>query len=183
MKFINIRLAALCAVLAAVLSTAAVAKGIPFNSDDALRAPEVPCADLNVPDGNKVAYRAYASGIQEYWWNGIVWGFVGPEADLFADPGFHGKIGRHYGGPTWRSNSGSLVIGRRIASCSADPGSVPWLLLEADETDGSGIFSKTTYIQRVNTSGGIAPTTPGSYDGQRVDVPYTAEYYFYRAQG
>jgi hypothetical protein len=183
MKFINVRVAILCTVMAVVMSTTAFASGVGNSSDDELRAPQVPCADINVPEGNQVAYRAYASGIQEYWWNGTAWGFVGPEADLFADPGFRGKIGRHYGGPTWRSISGSLVIGRRISSCTPDPGSVPWLLLEADETDGSGIFSSTTYIQRVNTSGGIAPSTPGSYDGQRVDVPYTAEYYFYRSQG
>jgi hypothetical protein len=37
-----------------------------------------------------------------------------------------------------------------------------------------------SYIQRVNTMGGLAPTAPGSYIGVTVDVPYTAEYYFFR---
>jgi len=182
MKFVNLRLALLSTVLAAVVSTTAGASGIRNTMDDQLRAPQVPCAQLNVPDGNQVAYRAYASGVQVYWWNGTVWGFVVPLANLYADPGFQGKIGRHYGGPTWRSNSGSLVIGRRIAACSADQGSIPWLLLEADETDGAGIFSNVTYIQRVNTSGGLAPSAPGAFDGEQISVPYTAEYYFYRRQ-
>jgi hypothetical protein len=183
MKFINVRLAILCTVLAVSLSTTAFASEIRKMGDDELRAPQVPCAQINVPEGNQVAYRAYASGVQVYWWNGTTWGFVVPLANLYADPGFHGKIGRHYGGPTWRSNSGSLVIGRRLASCPVDPGSIAWLLLEADETDGAGIFSDVTYIQRVNTSGGIAPSTPGSYDGEEVSVPYTAEYYFYKKSG
>ena len=38
-----------------------------------------------------------------------------------------------------------------------------------------------TYIQRVNTVGGNAPTDPGDFVGEVVEVPYTAEYYFYRA--
>src|SRR5262249_49113230 len=37
-----------------------------------------------------------------------------------------------------------------------------------------------TYIQRVNTVGGKAPTAPGDV-GEVVRVPYTAEYFFYRA--
>ena len=36
-------------------------------------------------------------------------------------------------------------------------------------------------IQRVNTVGGKAPTAPGDYVGELVRVPYTAEYFFYRA--
>ena len=38
-----------------------------------------------------------------------------------------------------------------------------------------------TYIQRVNTSGGLAPTDPGHVVGEQVKVPYAAQYYFYRA--
>jgi Protein of unknown function (DUF3455) len=35
---------------------------------------------------------------------------------------------------------------------------------------------------RVNTAGGLPPTAPGAYIGAEEEVPYTAEYYFYRAQ-
>jgi hypothetical protein len=38
-----------------------------------------------------------------------------------------------------------------------------------------------TYVQRVNTTGGLRPAAPGSSIGAVVEVPYTAEYYFYRA--
>ena len=57
---------------------------------------------------------------------------------------------------------------------------IPWLLLEAKSTAAPGIFANVSYIQRVNTAGGMAPGTPGT-PGQVVRVPYTAEYYFYRA--
>jgi hypothetical protein len=49
-------------------------------------------------------------------------------------------------------------------------------------TVGPGIFARTTYIQRVNTKGGLAPTAPGTSIGAIAEVPYTAEYYFYRAR-
>jgi hypothetical protein len=53
-------------------------------------------------------------------------------------------------------------------------------LLESVETSGKGIFGRTTFIQRTNTTGGLAPTTPGTVINEQKEVPYTAEYYFYR---
>jgi hypothetical protein len=38
-----------------------------------------------------------------------------------------------------------------------------------------------TFIQRVNTVGGNAPTDPGNFPGEVTRVPYTADYFFYRA--
>jgi Protein of unknown function (DUF3455) len=55
------------------------------------------------------------------------------------------------------------------------------LLLQTVSTEGPGIFHRVTYIQRVNTTGGLAPTDPGPSIGALVEVPYAAEYYFYRA--
>ena len=67
--------------------------------------------------------------------------------------------------------------------CTPDPTAVAWILLSKFRTEGAGIFSKVTYIQRVNTVGGLAPSEPGLIDGETKQVPYTAEYYFYRADG
>ena len=63
-----------------------------------------------------------------------------------------------------------------------DPGAIPWLILSAVPTNtvGPGIFERTTYIQRVNTTGGLAPTALPTALGQEAQVPYTAEYFFYR---
>jgi hypothetical protein len=169
-------------ILLAVFMMAAAAI-VPAQKAKALEAYlPVGCEELQIPEGNKLAFSVYASGVQVYWWNGTSWGFVGPIATLYANAGMTGKVGLHYGGPTWKSNSGSLVIGQNPIRCTPDPDSIPWLRLEAYETDGSGIFNGVTYIQRLNTSGGTAPTEPGTYDGERAEVPYTTEYYFYRAK-
>jgi hypothetical protein len=110
----------------------------------------------------------------------LVWGFKAPEAVLLAADG-HGEIGIHYAGPTWESESGSKVVGAREAGFTNDVSAIPWLLLRAASTEGPGIFEGTTYIQRVNTSGGLAPATPPTPTDTEVRVPYTAEYFFYRA--
>lgn len=149
------------------------------------RGPDLPypvCNSLEMPPGNKVAFHVYALGVQIYRWNGTSWGFVAPVANLFADDNYRGQVGTHYAGPTWESNSGSRVVAARLKSCSPDTTSIPWLLLQTVSNDGPGIFNSVTYVQRVNTTGGLAPTAPGPYVGAEVKIPYTAEYYFYRPE-
>jgi hypothetical protein len=68
-----------------------------------------------------------------------------------------------------------------IDRCTPQPDAIPWLLLAAVTSEGPGIFHRVTSIQRVNTVGGIAPADPGNFSGEVVRVPYTAEYFFYRA--
>jgi hypothetical protein len=43
------------------------------------------------------------------------------------------------------------------------------------------VFDRVESIQRVNTVGGQPPSTAGSYTGEVRNMPYTAEYFFYRA--
>lgn len=145
------------------------------------RVPAAPPA-IDVPNGNKVHFHTYAVGVQIYVWNGTIWVFKAPEAVLLANANGQGEVGIHYAGPTWESESGSKVVGARVAGITVDPTAIPWLLLRAVSAEGPGIFSLTTYIQRVNTAGGLAPASPGTLAGQEVRVPYTAEYYFYRKQ-
>jgi hypothetical protein len=150
--------------------------------DDA-RIPDLPapaCDSLQVPAGNKVAFHAYAAGVQIYRWDGHTWAFIAPAAVLYADAGHHGKVGIHYAGPTWESNSGSKVVGARLAGCTPDSTAIPWLKLGAASTQGPGPFDGVSFVQRVNTVAGLAPSAPGGTVGEEADVPYTAEYYFYR---
>jgi len=145
------------------------------------RAPDLgDCQDLQVPAGHKVSSHAYAEGVQIYRWNGTSWAFVGPEAVLYANVNANGVVGTHYAGPTWESNSGSYVVGAVEIRCTPDPDAIPWLRLRAVESDGPGIFHRVTYIQRVNTVGGLAPSEPGEFPGDVARVPYTADYFFYR---
>jgi Protein of unknown function (DUF3455) len=148
--------------------------------------PVVP-TDLEVPAGNHLVHHVYARGFQIYRCtvdaNGAhVWSFVAPDAILYANAGYNGQTGTHYAGPIWESNSGSMVRGAvdKIVP-SPDPNAVPWLLLHAVSSSGPGIFKDVTFIQRLNTYGGKAPTTVCDAPGTEVRIPYTAEYYFYKA--
>lgn len=138
------------------------------------------CPALQVEAGNKVVSHVYAVGVQIYQWNGTSWAFVAPEAKLFANPGGTGLVGTHYAGPTWESVSGSKVIGAVVERCTPDPSAIPWLLLRAVDDEGPGIFEGVTFIQRLNTAGGLAPSAPGDFVGQEARIPYTTEYFFYR---
>ena len=175
-------------VLLGLVSTAAVAlqpapAAAMFDNNN---GPVLPaeCGSIAVEEGNKLAFHVYAKGVQIYKWNGTAWAFVGPEALLFAEENYFGEVGNHGVGPHWTSKSGSRVKAARVLNtgCRPDPNAIEWLLLKMTETSGSGIFSKVTYIQRTNTTGGMAPTEAGTLNEIR-EVPYTAEYYFYRAEG
>ena len=161
-------------------STETMAKSLP---------PSVP-ANLAVPAGNEIAFHAYATGVQIYTCAqtspGVyAWVFTAPEATLYANAGFNGNgVGTHYVGPTWESNSGSKVVGTKLAAATVDATAIPWLLLGAVSSQGPGVFEGVTYIQRVNTVGGKAPASgaDASTLGQQARVPYTAEYFFFRPE-
>jgi Ca2+-binding RTX toxin-like protein len=143
-----------------------------------LRAPKVP-ADIAVPEGNKVSAHGFARGVQIYTWNGSSWGAAVPDATLFDDKG--NFVADHFAGPTWQSPDGSKVVGALPPkSVIVDSNAIPWLLLSAASTTGPGVFADTSFIHRVNTTGGKSPSTNGAAVGQVARVPYTADYFFYR---
>ncbi len=142
------------------------------------RAPEVP-EEIAVASTNKVHFHGFAVGVQIYTWDGVSWGRAVPEATLFDAEG--NVVAIHFAGPTWESNSGSKVLGAVVQpTVTVDPNAIPWVKLKAVSTEGPGIFAGTTFIQRVNTSGGKAPSADGTFVGQVARVPYTADYFFYR---
>ena len=147
--------------------------------------PELPaeCGSIVVGEGFKLIFHVYAKGVQIYRWNGAAWVLDSPRASLFAEENFFGEVGTHYAGPHWESKSGSKVKAARVlgTGCTPDSSAIAWLLLKKVETSGAGIFANVEYIQRTNTVGGLAPNEPGSLNEVR-EVPYTAEYYFYRAE-
>lgn len=141
------------------------------------RAPEVP-DDIAVAPGNKVHFHGFGVGVQIYTWDGASWRGPVPEATLFDG---NGVVAIHFAGPTWESNSGSKVVGAVVQpTVTVDTNAIPWVRLKAVSTEGPGIFADTTYIQRVNTTGGKAPSVDGAFVGQVARVPYTADYFFYR---
>ena len=141
------------------------------------RAPEVP-PQIAVEAGNKVHFQAFGVGFQVYTWNGTNWGAPVPDAVLLHG---EGVVATHFEGPTWESHSGSRVRGALDKPpVTVNTNAIPWLLLKAVSTEGPGIFADTTFIHRVNTTGGKAPTANGTTVGQIARVPYTADYVFYR---
>jgi hypothetical protein len=154
----------------------------------ALPSPSVPAA-IAVPPGNVVYLVGHAQGAQIYRCQpatgGYAWTLVAPAAVLRDASG--NLIIWHYAGPSWRALDGSTVTAVRVASANAPvPNAIPWLLLKVSSaTPGpnGGTLAQTTYIQRINTTGGVAPATgcDAAHVGATTAVPYTADYYFYRA--
>jgi hypothetical protein len=152
--------------------------------------PTVP-STIRVPDGNKLYLVGHAVGVQIYKCNatqgGFAWGLVAPRANLYGDNG--NVIATHFAGPTWQATDGSKVVGRRVGDgVTVDSGAIPWLLLSADSTsagpDGTRLAG-TTFIQRIATTGGLIPQAAdcnAETAGTVNDVPYTADYYFWKAK-
>jgi hypothetical protein len=130
----------------------------------------------------------HGTGVQIYRCStattGFAWTFVAPRADLTDN---HGQvIIKHFGGPSWQANDGSKVVGSLMSTLSVSPTAVPWLLLSATTTpapDGGGVLADATFVQRLNTVGGVAPagsTCTAANVGATAEVPYTADYVFWK---
>ena len=142
--------------------------------------PAVPAA-LQVPAGNTIEFRAHGVGVQIYTWSATLgtWGASIPHAVLFNDGGV---AGIHYAGPTWQNDDGSKAVGKKLAAVTVDADAIPWLLLEAASTSEPGLFADVTYVQRLETKGGLAPAAPGTFAGEQALVPYSAEYLFFHSE-
>ena len=159
--------------------------------------PEVPNT-IQVPPGNHLFREGHAIGTQNYICLSTGWASpaYGPQATLFNED--DDQIITHFLSPnpdesdtpprpTWQdSRDTSTVWGDPIpgATHTPDPTAIPWLLLEvvgaAEGPTGGDTMTGTTYIQRVNTTGGLKPTGSCT-EGDKALVPYTADYFFYKA--
>ncbi len=112
------------------------------------------------------------------------WALKAPDAKLTDADGT--QVGTHGMGPEWTSTDGSVVNGlKAVQASAADASAIPWLLLRATSTTGTGVFTDITYIQRVNTVGGVAPATgcDATTVNSQTSVAYSADYYFYTGGG
>jgi GH24 family phage-related lysozyme (muramidase) len=132
------------------------------------------------PAGQSLIAQYKGEGVQIYQCTAGAWVFVEPAANLKGKVvGVHGsQTAVHFRGPSWEStNDGSLVEAKAIAN-SPVTGSIPQLLLQASVNRGTGVFGSVTYIQRLNTKGGAAPSTSCTA-GQTTGIPYEADYNFF----
>lgn len=149
-------------------------------------SPAIP-DNLKVPQQNVQLLKTQATGVQVYVCKAraedpstFEWSFKGPIAELWNERGE--KVGKHYGGPTWEGNDGSTVVAEVVERANApDPDSIPWLLLKTKSNPGAGAFSTVTYVQRLDTAGGVAPTDgcDQARAGTEREVGYTATYAYY----
>ena len=153
-------------------------------------SPPVVPSTIQAPVGNVPFLLGHATGTQNYICQpsstGYAWTIVAPAATLVDDKGK--QIVTHFGGPTWQAKDGSKIVGARVDGVTVSPDAIQWLLLRATSTtpgpDGDRLTG-TTYIQRVNTTGGMAPTSgcDAANVGAARNVPYTSDYFFFRAAG
>jgi hypothetical protein len=168
--------------------------------------PPVP-PNLQVQPGNQPFLKAAAIGTQNYICLPSGWTFIGPQATLFViipwpNGGVRQQVATHFltpnpseeatNRPLWQSSLDSSIIWGKQVESSADPSyvgptAIPWLLLERAGSQtgpfGGTMLSQTTFIQRINTTGGLRPATACTVIGAREFVPYTADYVFYRKAG
>ncbi len=176
--------------------------------------PTVPDDKLKVEAGNEAFLLGHGVGTQNYICKpsgtGVKFVLFTPQATLFKDNDDR-QIITHFFSPnpsepnadatvvangairvTWQARDSSIVwakVHQPDGMLIVDQNAVAWLLLDAvatqDGPTGGKTLSDVTFIQRVNTTGGLAPAngcTSSTDVGNTAFVPYTADYFFYRKQ-
>jgi hypothetical protein len=148
--------------------------------------PDVP-STIAVEPGHKLFLVGHAVGVQIYRCDptasGAAWTFVAPRADVYDDKGK--LLVTHFAGPTWLAKDGSFALGS-VVDRAPMAGSIPLLLLATSTDEGDGRLSATTFVQRLATTGGLAPAAAectAATVGTVAEVPYTADYTFWKATG
>jgi Protein of unknown function (DUF3455) len=177
-----------------------------------ITVPPVP-GNLNVDDGNEVFLVGHGVGTQNYVCttstasvSGFAFSLFTPEATLFNKEGK--QLITHFFSPngdptvkppeagtirvTWEDSRDSSRVWAMLLEQSTNEqfvqkDAVAWLKLQTVGVDagttGSGRLTKVTFIQRLNTAGGVAPKSGCSTFedlGRRAFVPYSADYFFYK---
>lgn len=155
----------------------------------AAQSPGLP-AVIDAP-GAIVALRVHAEGAQIYacqpdTTGALRWAFREPIATLLQD----GKtIGRHYAGPSWEFDDGTILLGKVLARAPApNPSDIPWLKLDAMARAAKGHaprglakspLANVRLIQRIHTQGGVLEGECARAGDVR-SVAYSADYVFLR---
>jgi hypothetical protein len=187
--------------LSACASLFTVFAAVPSHAEDRddLR-PWLP-SEVQVPAEARLFLVGHAVGSQNYVClpSGTAFAFslFTPEATLFDDNAE--QITTHFFSPnpnpadngavraTWEhSRDSSVVWGAVTGQATVGRDAINWLRVEARGVaagpSGGSKLTRTKFIQRINTVGGLAPDygCAGLADvGTKVFVPYTADYLFY----
>ncbi|HYA66393.1 MAG TPA: DUF3455 domain-containing protein, partial [Burkholderiaceae bacterium] len=110
---------------------------------------------------------------------GLRWTYRLPEAELRDTKGQ--LVMRHGVNLSFEHVDGSRLVGEIVDHVPSPSGeSLPWLLLKA-RGFGEGALEGISYVQRINTVGGMPPSScePGQLN-QVLRVPFSAEFVFFR---
>jgi hypothetical protein len=200
--------AACLALIGVAIATSARA----HDDDDYVKRPKVP-ALLEVEDGNVVYLVGHAFGTQNYVcapsatsMTGFAFSLFTPQATLLQRDG--DQLATHFFSPNndpsvappeagtiraaWQDARDTSTVWASVVQQSTDADfvrsdSIAWLLLEKAGVlagpSGGDRLTKTTFIQRINTVGGLAPSSGCSTFGdvgRKAFIPYAADYVFYK---
>jgi hypothetical protein len=159
--------------------------------------------DLEVPATEEAFLLGRGVGTQNYICQPsaslgrVAWTLFTPQATLFSDDAE--QLTTHFFSvnpdevginvrATWEdSKDTSTIWARALAAATVNPDAIAWVKLDVvgrrlGPTGGDTLFG-ATFVQRLNTVGGLAPVT-GCDDpqdiGRKAFSPYTADYFFYR---
>ncbi|TDV42221.1 DUF3455 domain-containing protein [Actinophytocola oryzae] len=132
---------------------------------------------IKVPAGNKRIALMPATGVQTYQCTAGAWTFVQPDAILR----YRGRAEvLHSKGPVWTDVADGSSVTAAAQGSSPVPNAIPQLLLKSTGNRGPGLLAGVTFIQRLDTRGGVAPTGT-CVEGATASVPYMADYAFWAA--
>ena len=179
----------------------AFAVALPLTAHAQIVTPPVP-TDLEVPATEEPFLLGRGVGTQNYICQPaaslgrVAWTLFTPQATLFSDDAE--QLTTHFFSlnpdepgivrVTWEdSRDTSTIWARLLKAATVNPDAIAWLKLEVvgkrvGPTGGDTLFG-TTFVQRLNTQGGLAPLTDCDNPqdiGRKAFIPYTADYFFYR---
>jgi len=200
-------------VLAGVATIAAFTASSPQAATLGITPPPLPAGMAPVPAGNELFLGTHAAGTQNYVCQpsgaGVAYVLFTPQATLSGEDGV--QVITHFNSPnpdepnadpkvvapqgtiraTWQFKDTSRVwakVHQPDGAVTVDKDAIAWLLLDAvghqSGPTGGDKLKETTFVQRLNTTGGLAPKTGCSSltdVGNKAFVPYTADYFFYKS--
>jgi hypothetical protein len=150
--------------------------------------PAAPVPELiSVPAGNTLLVTLRAKGAQIYTCTSgkdsgpYAWTLKAPQAELFDGTG--SSVGKHGAGPSWEWNNGAQVLGEVLQKLPPKGPNIPWVLLKVKSSKLVSPYGAVTFIQRLDTVGGVAPAEgcDEAHVGAELSVAYTANYAFWGA--
>ena len=178
-------------LLITAIAAVAVALALAQAAQAGPAAPAFP-GEIAVTGDHKPYLIAHAEGVQIYACtpvaDGYAWRLLAPRATLTADNGK--PLGRHYGGPIWQARDGSTVVGCAVngrrrrpdgGRLAAPQGRLDDRRARRRPADRHQLHPADQHRGRPRRR--PRPTATRIPSPQQREVPYSADYVFFKATG